>query len=67
MSHPFDAIRGLLEVDRPPADRAPSLADALRAARGFRRVGWYDVTPSEIVAIGWAGVSPQAGAMGREG
>ncbi len=35
--------------------RARSIAELVRAARGYRWVGLYDVGPSLIVAIAWTG------------
>ena len=39
--------------DRTP--RAHRAAEAIRDARGYRWVGLYDVTATEIIAVGWSG------------
>jgi putative methionine-R-sulfoxide reductase with GAF domain len=40
--------------------RATEAAECICIARNFRWVGLYDVTPSEIRAIGWTGPIPPA-------
>jgi GAF domain-containing protein len=48
----------LSELERLPADRAARArlaAEVIRAARGYRWVGLYDVRPSHIAAIAWTG------------
>jgi GAF domain-containing protein len=35
--------------------RARRAAEAIREARGYRWVGLYDVTDTEIIAVGWSG------------
>ena len=42
------------------ATRAREAAECICLARNFRWVGLYDVTPSEIRAIGWTGPTPPA-------
>ena len=37
------------------AEKARSIASAIKEARGYRWVGLYDVTPDEIIAIAWTG------------
>ena len=46
------------EIARAQGDRrarARSIAELIRAARGYRWVGLYDVEPAEIAVIAWAG------------
>jgi GAF domain-containing protein len=41
-----------------PEGRTPTarrVAEAIRDARGYRWVGLYDVTATELVAVGWSG------------
>ena len=42
------------------ATRAKEAAECICIARHFHWVGLYDVTPSEIRAIGWTGLTPPA-------
>jgi GAF domain-containing protein len=42
------------------AARARQAAEAIRAAGGFHWVGLYDVTPTEITALGWTGTQAPA-------
>ena len=42
------------------ASRAKEAAECIRIARKYRWVGLYDITSSEIRAIGWTGQSPPA-------
>ena len=57
------AFAQLGELERLPADRAARArlaAEVIRAARGYRWVGLYDVTPSHIAALAWTGpTAPQ--------
>jgi L-methionine (R)-S-oxide reductase len=58
MDPALQALELLLDtaVDRPAKARA--LAEVIRRSRGYRWVGLYDVTPTEIVAVGWTGPQP---------
>src|SRR5512147_2699138 len=54
-------IQALELVLDTPADRsakARALAEVVRRARGYRWVGLYDVSPTEIAAVGWTGPQP---------
>ena len=42
------------------AEKAGAAAHIIKAARGYRWVGLYDVTPAEVVAIAWTGSEPPA-------
>src|SRR4029453_1674306 len=44
---------GASSLGRPA--KARQAADLIRAARSYHWVGLYDVTPTEITAIGWTG------------
>jgi len=53
-----DVLELLRSVAAAPDDRtrrARRAAEAIRDARGYRWVGLYDVTATEIVAVGWSG------------
>jgi L-methionine (R)-S-oxide reductase len=55
-----DALAQLGALGRLPAERAVRArmaAEVIRAARGYRWVGVYDVTASHITAIGWTGLA----------
>ena len=60
----MDAVLGQLRsIVSAPEDRrrrACRAAEAIRAARGYRGVGLYDVTATEIAAIGWTGTEAPA-------
>jgi L-methionine (R)-S-oxide reductase len=56
--HANDALEQLRALARSPGDRvdrARRAAEVIRAARGYRWVGLYDVTTSHITAIAWTG------------
>lgn len=61
--HALGVLERLAEIassheDR--ASRARRVAEEVRAARGYRWVGVYDVLPDEISAIAWTGADPPA-------
>ena len=41
-------------------DKARAVAEVIQAARAYRWVGLYDVTPDEVVAIAWTGADAPA-------
>jgi hypothetical protein len=51
----LDRLRELAAAAGDRATRAREAAECIRAARGYRWVGLYDVTPSLIAAIAWTG------------
>ena len=55
MAGVLDELKALADSDHPRRDRAHKAASLIRAARTYRWVGLYDVTATEIVAIGWTG------------
>jgi L-methionine (R)-S-oxide reductase len=63
MNNAEDIVTKLTRLANSPGSRmqkARSVADAIKAAGGYRWVGLYDVTPEEIVAIAWTGSDPPA-------
>jgi GAF domain-containing protein len=54
----IDEIRSLLAGSLPRIEKAHGIAEIIRRERGYRRVGIYHVTPSEITAIAWTGDAP---------
>jgi putative methionine-R-sulfoxide reductase with GAF domain len=58
-----DALAQLRALSHSPADRrarARETAEVIRAARGYRWVGLYEVTASQIAAIAWTGATAPA-------
>jgi GAF domain-containing protein len=53
-------IREKAGGDAPRADRAAAVADEIRAHGGYRWVGLYDVTETEVAIIAWSGGGPPA-------
>jgi GAF domain-containing protein len=53
-------LRNLASATTERADKAREAAELIRAARSFHWVGLYDVTPTEIAAIGWTGLDAPA-------
>jgi GAF domain-containing protein len=41
-------------------EKARAIAEGIKAARAYRWVGLYDVTPEEVVAIAWTASDPPA-------
>ena len=48
-----------LDTQEPRAVRARRVSEMIRAARGYRWVGIYDVGDDEIAAIGFSGETPE--------
>jgi len=60
VNNPFEQLGALNGLPADRAVRARIAAEVIRAAREYRWVGLYDVTPSHITAIGWTGpTAPQ--------
>ncbi|MDQ3876259.1 MAG: GAF domain-containing protein [Actinomycetota bacterium] len=53
-------ITRALESGGSRTEAARAVADAVRAARGYRWVGVYDVDESEVAIIAWSGAGPPA-------
>src|SRR5262245_18491264 len=51
----MEELHALAESCGDRAIRGRAAAEFIRAARGYRWVGLYDVTPSHITAIAWRG------------
>ena len=51
----LEQLRAIAAAPDDRARRARRAAEAIRNARGYRWVGFYDVAPTEIVALGWSG------------
>jgi GAF domain-containing protein len=63
MTDPGDTLVRLRAIAARGGDRtirAKDAAECIRLARHFHWVGLYDVTPSEICAIAWTGMTPPA-------
>jgi putative methionine-R-sulfoxide reductase with GAF domain len=61
-------IRALLaaaDTEAPREERARAAADIVRAARGYRWAGIYDVGDDEVALIGESGISSQGSAIAR--
>jgi GAF domain-containing protein len=54
------AITRALTTAGSRADGARAIAEAVRAARGYRWVGVYDVDEGEVAIIAWSGAGPPA-------
>jgi putative methionine-R-sulfoxide reductase with GAF domain len=54
------AITGALATAGSRAEAARAVADAVRAAGGYRWVGVYDVDEREVAIIAWSGDGPPA-------
>jgi putative methionine-R-sulfoxide reductase with GAF domain len=52
----LEQLRSTLASPEDRTPRARRAAETIRDARGYRWVGLYDVTATEIVAIGWSGI-----------
>jgi L-methionine (R)-S-oxide reductase len=55
-----DRIRDLAGADAPRVERAPRVADAVRAGTGHPWVGVYAVEDDEVVNLAWSGPGPPA-------
>jgi GAF domain-containing protein len=53
-------LRSIVSAPEDRSRRACEAAEAIRAARDYRWVGLYDVTATEIAAIGWTGADAPA-------
>jgi putative methionine-R-sulfoxide reductase with GAF domain len=51
----LEQLRSIVVSPEDRTARARRAAEAIRGARGYRWVGLYDVTATEIVAVGWSG------------
>jgi GAF domain-containing protein len=56
----LERLRNLATAATERAGKAREAAELIREARGFHWVGLYDVTPTEIAAIGWTGAEAPA-------
>ena len=55
MDEVLEQLRSIIIAPNDRTRRARRAAEAIREARGYRWVGLYDVTATEIVAVGWTG------------
>jgi L-methionine (R)-S-oxide reductase len=55
MDATLQSIHALATAQADRVHRARSIAESIRAARGFHWVGLYDVTASRVEAIAWTG------------
>ena len=60
MEDVLSRLRVLANSSSRRAEKAAAVAQVIKAARGYRWVGLYDVTPAEVVAIAWTGSEPPA-------
>jgi putative methionine-R-sulfoxide reductase with GAF domain len=56
----LEKLRSIIAAPNDRARRGRRAAEAIREARGYRWVGLYDVTATEIVAVGWTGTMAPA-------
>lgn len=56
----FDEVGAEAKAEGDMAARAKRIADTIRLTRGYRWVGVYEVTETEICAIGWTGAEAPA-------
>ena len=56
----FTRLREAVRLESGTLRSAEQIAEMLRAARNYRWLGLYEVTPKEIGAIAWTGTVPPA-------
>jgi L-methionine (R)-S-oxide reductase len=56
----LDRLKVLVNSPALRREKALEVARVIQAARAYRWVGLYDVTPEEVVAIAWTGFDPPA-------
>lgn len=56
----LDRLKVLANSPALRTEKALEVARVIQAARAYRWVGLYDVTPEEVVAIAWTGADPPA-------
>jgi L-methionine (R)-S-oxide reductase len=56
----LEQIRGMAAPGNQNASRAKQIAEGIRSTHGYRWVGIYEVTDTEIAAIAWTGTEAPA-------